>query len=71
MIALEILLIMEGLWLDRIYHFFLRACLSKISVQIVENVSSPFDLETFLVHYVDVLMSLRKFRYEIPYISNN
>ena len=42
MIASEISLLMKGLWLYRIYRFFLGACISKISVQIIENASSPF-----------------------------
>ena len=42
MIALEISLLMKGLWLYCIYRFFLGTCLSKISVQIVEKASSPF-----------------------------
>ena len=42
MITLEISFLLKGLWLYRIYCFFLGACLSKISVQIVENASSPF-----------------------------
>ena len=42
MIALEIPLLMRGLWLDHINCFFLGACLSKVSVQIVENASSSF-----------------------------
>ena len=54
MIALEISLLMKGygLWLDCIYHFFSRACLSKISGQIVENASNFFHLEAVLVYYV-------------------
>ena len=44
MIALEISLLMKGLWLDRIYRFFLRICLSKIYLQIVENASSFFSI---------------------------
>ena len=36
MMALEISLLMKGLWLYHIYRFFF---LSKISVQIVENAS--------------------------------
>ena len=42
MIALKISLLMKGLWLYRIYRFLLGACLSKISVQIVENAPSLF-----------------------------
>ena len=42
MLALEISLLMKGLWLYRIYQFFLGAYLSNISVQIVENASSTF-----------------------------
>ena len=41
LVALEISLLINGLWLDRISHFFL-ACLWKISVQIVENASILF-----------------------------
>ena len=54
MIALEISLLMKGygLWLDCIYRFFSRACLSKISGQIVENASNFFHLEAVLVYYV-------------------
>ena len=70
MIGLEISLLTTSLWLYRLYYFFLGAYLSKISVQIVENASSPFHLETVLVHEVHALMSLRKFRYESPYISD-
>ena len=49
MIALEISLLMKGLWLDRIYRF-LGTCLSKNSAQLDENASSPFSLETVFVH---------------------
>ena len=41
-VALEISLLMKSLWLYCIYRFFLGACLSKISVQIVENAYSLF-----------------------------
>ena len=41
MIALEISLLMKGLWLDYIL-LFLGEWLSKISVLVVENASNPF-----------------------------
>ena len=49
-IALEISLLIKGLRLDRISRFFLRACLSNIYVQRVENDLFFFNLETVLVH---------------------
>ena len=67
MIALEMSLLMRGLWLERIYCFFFEACLSKISVQIIENASSPFSFRNCPCTYqVNALLSLRKFRYESP-----
>ena len=45
MIVLEISLLMTGLWLHHIDRFFLGACLSKNSVQIVENASSSFSFK--------------------------
>ena len=41
MIALETSLLMKGLWFDSIFRFF-TTMLIKLSVQIVENASSPF-----------------------------
>ena len=62
MIVLVISLTLKGLWLYCIYRFFLGACLSKISVQMIENASSPCTLSS-------CLNELRKFRYESPYIK--
>ena len=71
MIALQISVLTKGLWLYRIYGFFLGACLSKISAQIVENASSPFSFRNCPCILSSCLKSLRKFRYESPDISDN
>ena len=73
MIALEISLLIKGygLWSDCIYSFFSRACLSKISGQIVEDASNSFSFRSCPFTLCYALMSLRKFRYESFYISDN
>ena len=71
MIALEISLLMKGSWLYHIYCFFLGACLSKMSVQIVENASSPFPFRNSPCTLSSCFNESKKIRHESPYISNN
>ena len=70
MIASEISLLMKGLWLYCIYRFFLGACLSKISAQIVENASSPFSFRNCPCTLSSCLNKSKKV-YESPCISDN
>ena len=60
MIALEISLLMKVLWLDRIYRFFLGACLSKGSAQIVKNAPSTFSFRNCLCTLSSCLNHSRK-----------
>ena len=72
-IALEMSLLMKGLFSKENlpYIAFLGACLSKISVQIVENTSSAFSFRNCPCTLSSCLDDSMKACYESPYISNN